>query len=276
MQKFEKKVVLITGASSGIGEASAVRLQKRGFIVYAAARRIDRMAKLKEKGINILKMDVTDDKSMKDGVDQIIKDQGKIHILVNNAGYGSYGALEDVPIAEAKYQFEVNIFGLARLIQLVLPYMRKNNYGKIVNISSIGGKIYEPLGSWYHATKFALEGLSDCLRLEVKNFGIDVIVVEPGGIRTEWGKIALDNLLKTSGNTDYKDLAQNGVNFFKAADKIGSVPDVIAKVIEKSIMAGKPKTRYAAGAGAGIILFLRKILSDKAFDWFMNFIIKRM
>ncbi len=260
------KVVLITGASSGIGEATAIRLKEAGFIVYAAARRLDRMKGLKDRGIHILKMDVTDDASMVEGVESTIRDEGRIDILVNNAGYGSYGALEDVPLSEATYQFKVNVFGLARLTQLVLPSMRKNKCGRIINISSIGGKIYEPMGSWYHATKFALEGLSDCLRLEVKDFGIDVVVIEPGGIKTEWEGIAIENLTKVSGSTAYKDLAQMVANLFAAAYKQASSPDVIAKVIEKAVRAKKPKTRYAAGAGARLILFVREVLSDRAFD----------
>ncbi|WP_028563789.1 oxidoreductase [Paenibacillus pinihumi] len=268
-----EKVVFITGASSGMGETTALRLKKAGYTVYAGARRVERMNNLQQQGIHTLRLDVTDDSSMTQAIEQIIKEQGRIDILINNAGYGSYGALEDVPISEAKYQFEVNVFGLAKLTQLVLPYMRKEKYGKIVNISSIGGKIYEPLGAWYHATKFAVEGLSDCLRLEVKGFGIDVIVIEPGGIKTEWSGIAGENLLKTSGSTAYGQLARQMANMFRNSTS-GSEPDVIAKIIEKSIQARKPKTRYAAGFGSKPFLFLRKILSDKAYDRLWMFILR--
>ncbi|MGG3572265.1 oxidoreductase [Bacillus gobiensis] len=269
---MRKKVVLITGASSGMGEATAIRLNKAGYIVYASARRNERMKHLEEQGIHILKMDVTDDVSMVQAIETITNEQGNIDIIVNNAGYGSYGALEDVPMSEAKYQFEVNLFGMARLTQLVLPYMRKNHFGKIVNISSIGGKIYEPLGSWYHSSKYAVEGLSDCLRLEVKDFGIDVIVIEPGGIKTEWGGIAGDNLLKISGNTAYGELAKKYRNFFKDGTG-GSEPDLIAKIIEKSISVKRPKTRYAAGFGAKPFLLIRKILSDRLYDRFWMFVV---
>jgi short-subunit dehydrogenase len=174
-----------------------------------------------------------------------------------------------VPIAEARYQFEVNIFGLARLIQLVLPTMRAQQAGKIINISSIGGRIGEPHGAWYHATKFAVEGLSDSLRMELTQFGIEVIVIQPGAIQTDWNRIARENLLKVSGNTVYGDLAHKHSRMLEKADKGGSQPLVIAKVIQKAINARHAQTRYAAGAGAKAILFLRKILSDTSFDKLM-------
>jgi NAD(P)-dependent dehydrogenase (short-subunit alcohol dehydrogenase family) len=266
MDQKNAKVVLITGGSSGIGEATALRLTKAGYIVYAAARRLERMKGLQAQGVHVLKLDVTDDASMVAGVEGILKDQGRIDVLVNNAGYGSFGALEDVPLSEAKAQFEVNLFGLARLIQLVLPAMRRHRFGRIINISSIAGKVHEPMGSWYHATKFALEGLSDCLRIEVRPFGVDVVVIEPGGIRTEWGGIAVDSLLKVSGKTAYQDLARKGAAFITSAQKRASPPDAIARVIEKAVRARKPRTRYAAGYGAGLALLTRRVLSDRAYD----------
>ena len=179
------KVALVTGGSSGIGEATAVKLQELGYTIYAAARRVQRMEHLSTSGIRPLAMDVTDDESMQSGVKQILAEAGRIDILVNNAGYGSYGALEDVPLSEARNQFEVNVFGATRLTQLVLPSMRQQHSGTIVNVTSMGGRIYTPLGAWYHATKFALEAISDCLRIEVEPFGINVVVIEPGGINTE-------------------------------------------------------------------------------------------
>jgi short-subunit dehydrogenase len=157
------------------------------------------MKDLESDGIRVLQLDLTDEDSIEACVKSIIEREGRIDILVNNAGYGSYGAIEDVPISEARRQFEVNLFGLARLTQAVLPSMRAKRFGRIVNISSIAGKIYTPFGAWYHATKFALEGFSDCLRLEVEPFGINVVVVVPGGIKTEWGTIAAEHLRKTSG-----------------------------------------------------------------------------
>jgi short-subunit dehydrogenase len=263
-----KKVALITGASSGIGKETAYKLQDNGFVVYGAARRTEKMKDLEEKGIHVMALDVTDEHSVVQGIRQIIEKEGRIDVLVNNAGYGSYGAVEDVPLDEARRQFEVNIFGLARLTQLVLPHMRKNHYGKIVNISSMGGKIYTPFGGWYHATKHALEGLSDCLRLETKGFGIDVIIVEPGGIKTDWGPIAAANLKKTSGTGVYAKAAT------KSADGLAKMyttnqlsdPKVIAKTIYKAVTVRRPKRRYAKGYMAKPSIFLRKWLGDGVFD----------
>jgi NADP-dependent 3-hydroxy acid dehydrogenase YdfG len=174
------KTVLVTGASAGIGKATAIYLAQNGYKVYGAARRTGKMQELKNFAITPISLDVTKEESLVACVEQILKEAGSIDILINSAGSGYYGALEDMPISDAKYQLEVNVFGVARLIQLVLPTMRKNNYGKIVNISSVGGKVTLPTGVWYHASKFAIEGLSDALRKEVKSFGIDVIVIEPG------------------------------------------------------------------------------------------------
>lgn len=261
-----KKVALVTGASSGIGKETARLLVQYGYTVYGAARRVEKMTELKDVGVQLLAMDVTDDTSMVAGVNKILHAESRIDILVNNAGYGSYGALEDVPISEAKYQFEVNIFGLARLTQLILPTMRKQHSGKIINVSSIGGSFGEPHGSWYHATKFALEGLSDSLRMEVKQFGIDVVVIKPGAILTEWNSIARENLMKVSGNTDYKVLASKHAKMLENTDNRGSQPIVVAKTIVQAAIASRPKTRYATGYGAKLLLFIRSILSDKMFD----------
>ena len=264
---MEKKVVLITGASSGIGKETASLLIKNGYNVYGAARRLDKMNELKVLGVNLLEMDVTNDESMVNGIQKIIEKEKRIDILVNNAGYGSYGSVEDVSILEAKRQFEVNIFGLARLTQLVLPFMREQNSGKIINISSMGGKFGEPHGAWYHATKFALEGFSDSLRMELKQFNIDVVIIEPGAIKSEWGGIAKESLLNVSGNTAYKNLAKKHADLIDETYKsLGSEPIVIAKTIYKAINSNKPKTRYAVGGGAKLFLFLRRLLSDKVFD----------
>lgn len=260
-----KKVVLITGASSGMGKDFSLRLLKAGYIVYGAARRTERMSDIEDAGGYAIKLDITDDLSIQEVVDQIIKQQGHIDVLINNAGYGSYGAIEDVPVEEAKRQFEVNIFGLARLTQLVLPHMRKQHSGKIINISSIGGKIHTPLGGWYHATKHALEGLSDCLRFETKQFGIDVVIIEPGGIESEWGGIALNSAMERSGNTAYAETAK-GFKKIMETYKKQAPPAVITDLIMKAITANKPKTRYSAGTAAKPMLFLRKILSDRMFD----------
>ncbi|HEX7304274.1 oxidoreductase [Lentzea sp.] len=259
------KVALVTGASSGIGETTAVELRKAGYTVYAAARRVQRMEGLAAQGIRVLEMDVTSDESMAEGVGKIIAETGRIDVLVNNAGYGSYGAVEDVPLDEARYQFEVNVFGLARLVQLVAPHMREQRSGRIVNVSSIGGRIYEPLGAWYHSTKFAVEGLSDSLRLELKPFGIDVVVIQPGGIKTEWGGIAVENMRKTSGGGAYDRQVRQLAGFHGQMSR-ASEPKVIADVITRAAEAKRPRTRYSAGFGAKPMLFARGVLPDRAFD----------
>lgn len=265
------KTILVTGASSGIGEESVKRLLVAGHAVYAGARRVDRMQSLAAAGARLLALDVTDEKSVNTAVETILREEGRIDVLINNAGYGSYGALEEVPLKEARRQVEVNLFGLARLIQLVLPTMREQRSGRIVNISSVGGKLGEPFGSWYHATKFAVEGLSDSLRMELRQFGIDVVVVQPGAIVSEWNGIARDGLMKYSGNGDYSSSARAYVKFMETADKgwLPSPPGVVAKTIVKAVQARKPKTRYATGGGAKAVLFLRSVLPDRIFDAMM-------
>ncbi|MER6233688.1 oxidoreductase [[Kitasatospora] papulosa] len=262
------KTALVTGASSGIGEATALKLQNLGYTVYGAARRTDRLEKLAEHGIHPLAMDVTVEDSMRTGIEKIVAETGGIDVLANIAGYGSYGALEDVPLDEARYQFEVNVFGAIRLTQLVLPHMRTRQAGTVVNVTSMGGKIYTPLGGWYHGTKFALEALSDCLRLEAKPFGIDVIVIEPGGIATEWGAIAADKLEKSSTGGPYTAQAAAVASSLRseANAKRNSPPSVIADAIGKAVTARRPKTRYATGFGARPLIALRRILPDRAFD----------
>jgi short-subunit dehydrogenase len=261
-----KKTVLITGASAGIGKATAIYLAQNGYNVYGAARRMENMLDLKAYGIKPISMDVTKEESLVTGVDQILQEAGSIDVLVNNAGSGYYGSLEDMPIADAKYQLEVNIFSVARLIQLVLPHMRKNNFGKIVNISSVGGKVTLPMGGWYHASKFAIEGLSDALRKEVKAFGIDVIVIEPGGTKSEMTALGSKYMMRVSGHTAYASLARGVDKMYATLGKDASEPLVIAKLIKEGIEAKNPKTRYAGAAGAKMMLFFRKILSDKQFD----------
>jgi len=261
-----KKVILITGASAGMGKEFAKELLTDGHIVYGAARRIDKMADIKSLGVKVMEMDVTDDALMVKGIDAIIKAEGRIDILVNNAGFGSYGAIEDVSMADARYQLEVNVFGAARLMQLVVPHMRAQHYGRIINISSIGGKVALPLGGWYHASKFALEALSDTLRNEVKPFGIDVVVIEPGGVKSEWGHIAMDNLVKTSGQGVYGTLSKKLAASLAGIESKIPEPIVIAKLVKKAIDAKKPKTRYSGGYMAGVLLFLRKIMPDRILD----------
>lgn len=262
------RTALVTGASSGIGEVTARKLQSLGFTVYGAARRVDRLEKLGADGVRPLAMDVTDDASMQAGIDRIIEETGRIDVLVNNAGYGSYGALEDVDIDEGRRQFEVNVFGAIRLAQLALPHMRGRRSGTIVNITSMGGKLHTPLGGWYHGTKFALEALSDCLRLEVAPFGIDVVVIEPGGIATEWGGIAAEHLEKSAGTGAYADQAAAVARSLRSEANANrnSPPSVIADAIGTAVTARRPRTRYAVGFGAKPLIAARSMLSDRQFD----------
>lgn len=260
------KTVLVTGASSGIGKATAIYLAENGYNVYGAARRIEKLQELKTFGIKPIHLDAAKEESLLSCIEQILKEAGQIDILINNAGSGYHGALEDMPISDARYQLDINVFAVARLIQLVLPTMRKNNYGKIVNISSVGGKLTLPMGAWYHASKFAIEGLSDALRKEVKSFGIDVIVVEPGGTKSEMIELGTAYLNRVSGDTAYSHLAKGLSKMYAATAKNAAEPIVIAKIIKKGIEVSHPKTRYVGASGAKMMLFLRKILSDKMFD----------
>ncbi|HKN43919.1 MAG TPA: oxidoreductase, partial [Propionibacteriaceae bacterium] len=272
MSDNSNKTALVTGASSGIGEATALQLAELGYTVYAAARRVERMSDLADRGIRTRSVDVTDDPSMVALVEMIIADTGRIDVLVNNAGYGSYGALEDMPIEEARRQFEVNVFGLARLTQLVLPQMRAQRDGYLVNVSSMGGRIWEPLGSWYHASKFAVEGLSDSLRVEVAEFGIKVVIIEPGSIRSEWSAIAADQLEATSANTPYARQAKVIGSVLRGVDRsqMASGPEVVAEAIAKAVQSPKPRTRYVVGGGARGILLAERILPDRSFDRFIQ------
>ncbi|MEM9294019.1 MAG: oxidoreductase [Acidobacteriota bacterium] len=262
------KTAFVTGASSGIGKATAKQLLKDGYAVYVAARRVEKMRDLEELGATALAMDITVEEQVVAAVERIQQERGGVDVLVNNAGFGMYGAMEDTSIDDARYQFEVNIFGLARLTQLVLPAMRERGAGKIVNISSIGGKIYTPLGSWYHATKHALEGWSDCLRLEVAPFGIDVIIIEPGLIKTEFGDVMMDPMLERSGSTAYGPIAQRLAKAVKESyeGNSGSPPEVISRLISKALKVRRPRTRYAAGQLAKPLLFIRKWTGDRTFD----------
>lgn len=201
-------------------------------------------------------------------VGTILEAHGRIDVLVNNAGYGSYGSLEEVEPAEGRRQFDVNVFGLARMTQLVLPAMRAAAQGRIINVSSIGGKMYEPLGAWYHATKFAVEGLSDSLRLELKPHGIKVSIIEPAGTQTEWGGISGESLLATSGHGPYGDQAKIVAAALASTAGAGksTQPEVIAAAIVHAATAARPKTRYPVGKGARAIVTLRRLLPDRAFD----------
>jgi NAD(P)-dependent dehydrogenase (short-subunit alcohol dehydrogenase family) len=267
-----ERVVLITGASSGIGKATAEILARRGWRVYAAARRLEAMHDLAGIGVVPLALDVTDEHQCLAVVEEILRNEGHIDALVNNAGYGSYGALEEVPDEEARRQFDVNVFGLMAVTRLVLPRMRERGQGRIVNVSSIGGRMATPMGGWYHASKFALEALSDSLRSEVKPFGIDVVVIQPGCVSTEWSSIAQEKLLAVSSHGPYGELARDMAAGLESTFRPGkgpiapASPEVIARIIEHALQADRPQTRYAAPCHAKFFLFLRWLLSDRAVD----------
>jgi short-subunit dehydrogenase len=263
-----KKTALVTGASSGMGKEIAKRLIKDGFQVYVAARHVEKMDDLAKLGAKPLRMDISKEEEIRAAVDIIHGEVEAVDVLINNAGFGLYGPIEDIRIGEARYQFEVNVFGPARLTQLLLPAMRKRRSGTIVNITSMGGKIYTLLGGWYHATKHALEGWSDCLRLEVAPFGIKVVVVEPGLIETAFGDVVADGLLKRSGGGAYAKVSQAVAELTKATygRGRGTNPSVIAEVVSEAVKASKPRTRYVAGKYANSMITMRKWLGDRVFD----------
>ncbi|MDR7158588.1 oxidoreductase [Arthrobacter sp. BE255] len=271
-------VAFVTGASTGIGFEAARKLSSNGFTVYAGARRVDRMEPLKALGVHVLSLDVTDDESMRAAVVRVLEERGRIDVLVNNAGYGSFGALEEVDLAEGRRQFDVNVFGLARMTQLVLPAMRKAGRGRIINMSSIGGKFYEPLGAWYHSTKFAVEGMSDALRLELKPHGISVSIIEPASTVSEWGGIAAEGLLATSGTGPYASQAREMAGALESTNRpeTSTPPEVIAEAVLHAASAARPRTRYPVGRGARAILTLRRLLPDPLFDPVVMLVLKRV
>ncbi|MGK3955694.1 oxidoreductase [Arthrobacter sp. R4] len=271
-------VAFVTGASTGIGFEAAKNLAGHGFTVYAGARRVDRMEPLKALGVHVLPLDVTDEESMSAAVGRVLEERGRIDVLVNNAGYGSFGALEDVELAEGRRQFDVNVFGLARMTQLVLPAMRKAGQGRIINISSIGGKFYEPLGAWYHATKFAVEGMSDALRLELKPHGISVSIIEPASTVSEWGGIAAQGLLATSGTGPYAAQARQMAGALDSTNRpaTSTAAEVIADAVLHAANSARPRTRYPVGRGARAILTLRRLLPDRLFDPVVMLVLKRV
>jgi NAD(P)-dependent dehydrogenase (short-subunit alcohol dehydrogenase family) len=274
------KAVLITGSSTGIGRATAEMLAASGWPVYATARRLDSIRDLEQRGCKILALDVCDEASMRAAVAHVEAAEGAVGVLINNAGYGQEGPVEEVPMAEVRRQFETNVFGLTRLTQLVLPGMRRQGWGKIVNLSSMGGRLTFPGGGFYHATKHAVEALSDALRFEVKGFGVDVIVIEPGPIKTQFGDTAINsiNSVKSIGAASASPYArfneQVAAKVREAYDgpmgRLAAGPEAVAKVIQTAISAQRPRTRYVITAAAHIIIGLRRILSDRFFDAFLG------
>ena len=266
----KQKVVLITGTALGIGKSTAEYLIDKGHIVYGGDILIEENLYLNDIGGIALEMDVTNQNHIDNAVEKIISEQGRIDVLVNNAGLGVYGAIEDVSMEDIYYQYDVNLFGLARVTKAVLPHMREKENGTIINISSVLGETYGPLAGWYLSTKHALEGWSDALRVELKKFNIDVVVVQPGAINTNFSNVTKTYIDKYRENSPYQHLY--GEPITDTGNDIlsnQSDPIVIAKVINKAMEARNPKTRYAAGAYSKLGIFLRKIMTDKMFDRFI-------
>ena len=277
----QKKIAVVTGSSSGIGFETSLLLARNGFYTYATIRSLDKSSKLVDisneednnLSLEVLQLDVTDDKSVKDAINIIADKQGRIDLVVNNAGYGSTGAVEDFSIDEIKAQFETNFFGAIRVIQSVLPLMRKQRTGIIVNISSIGGRIAFPFSPSYASTKFALEGLSEALQYEVDQFGIKVVLIEPGIIKTNF----LDNIKRakraTDPNSPYNELLQRRIERLKTMFENGTAPEEVAKVILKAVTSDnneKLDLRYVVGSDANSLLEKRKSMSEREFSKFMS------
>src|SRR5213079_1598384 len=270
------RAVLITGCSTGIGRATAEHLAARGWTVYATARRPEAIRELGSRGCRTLALDVCDEASMRAAVETIERAEGAVGVLVNNAGYGQEGAFEEVPMAEVRRQFETNVFGLVRLTQLVLPGMRRQGWGRVVNLSSMGGRLTLPGGAFYHATKYAVEALSDALRFEVRGFGVNVIVVEPGPIRTRFGDTAIASI--GSGTRDDSPYAAFNALLARRIreayegpmGRFAAEPDAVARVIEKAINARRPRSRYPVTVAARVLMALRRWLPDRGFDAFLR------
>jgi NAD(P)-dependent dehydrogenase (short-subunit alcohol dehydrogenase family) len=267
------KAALITGCSSGIGHATALRLVRSGWTVYATARRPETLSELQAAGCKTLALDVTDEQSMQAAVDEIERAEGAIGVLINNAGYSQSGAIETVPLDAVRRQFETNVFGLVRLTQLVLPKMRAQRWGKIVNVGSMGGRLSFPGGGHYHATKHALEAISDAMRFELRGFGIDVILLEPGLITTEFGEAATASMadVELSGEDPYATFNTTVGAVTKGAydgpmKLLGAGPDRVAKVIERALKRSHPPARITITPSAKLTIGMRKLMPDRLWD----------
>ena len=264
--------VLVTGCSSGIGLATANVLLARGHTVYATARRLGTLHDLARAGARILEVDVTDEASMRAAVEAIEHEHGAVGALVNNAGYGVYGPVEEVDLAAVRDQFETNVFGLGRLCQLVLPGMRRAGKGRIVNVSSMGGRLVYPTGGWYHASKYAVEALSDALRMEVRPFGVDVVLVEPGIIRTGFGETASHGLAAGEEGSAYGGLRSFADELMTKAyaSRAAAGPDVVADAVVRAVETSRPRPRYVVTAAARLQVHTRRLAGDRVWDAMMR------
>ena len=274
MRAHSSNAILITGCSSGIGRATAELLGDRGELVFATARRPETIEELEERGCRVLTLDVTDEASMTEAVRTIESEHGAVGALINNAGFGLHGAAEETPIDDVRRQFETNFFGLARLTQMVLPKMRERRRGRIVNVSSMGGKLTFPGGAYYHASKHALEAYSDALRFELKPFGVKVVVVEPGLIKTRFGETAVDTVTEP-GSGPYvefnRSLEKTITGAYEGAMGRFSVgPEVVASTLAKAATSRRPRSRYLVPASIAALLLARRLMPDRAFDAFLR------
>ncbi len=270
------KAVLITGCSSGIGKATALRLVAKGLPVIATARKTSDLAELAKAGCEVLALDVTDEASMVAAVQSVEARHGAVGVLVNNAGYSQSGAIEAVPMDKVRRQFETNVFGLVRLTQLVLPGMRRQGEGRVINMSSMGGKLTFPGGGFYHATKYAVEAISDALRFEVQGFGVKVVLIEPGLIKSGFSEAAVSAMDQRADAQVYAGFHEAVAKSTKDAYEKGplaaltGVPDDVAAVVEKAITSKRPRARYTVSGSATVLLTQRKLLSDRSWDWFLK------
>lgn len=271
---MNNKIVLITGASSGIGKSTAELFLKGAYTVYASAPNTDELLDLKEKGAHLIRLDISKKNDCQNAIDHILKTSGSIDILINNAGYGLYGAIEDVAIEDAKKQFDVNLFGLVELTKMVLPTMRKNGNGRIINISSILGAMSLPMGGWYHASKYALEGITDCLRQEVKNFGIKVILINPGAIESNWAELAFSHASSNSENSIYKEQTKQLKELFKKSKILERKADLAAQVIVRASEKKRPRIRYLVPFHAKFIWTARRISNERFFNFLSSKLMK--
>jgi NAD(P)-dependent dehydrogenase (short-subunit alcohol dehydrogenase family) len=265
------RAVLITGCSSGIGWATAERLARRGWAVYATARDVEAITPLEESGCRLLPLDVTDEDSMRDAVEEVEKIEGAVGVLINNAGYSQSGAVEEVPMEKVRRQFETNVFGLVRMCQLVLPGMRGQGRGRIVNLSSMGGRLTFPGGGFYHASKHAVEAISDALRFEVRGFGVDVVIVEPGLIRTSFAQTAVGSMSE-EGEGPYvgfeAGVARTTREHYERGPlaALGGGSEAVAAAIERAISTPRPRARYTVTPSAKLLISARRLLPDRAWD----------
>lgn len=275
---MEQQVVLVTGASSGIGRETAILLAKTGHVVYGAARRLEKLQELSKYGVIPLVLDVTKEYSCQNALQQILNQQGTLDILINNAGYGSYGAVEDVPLTEAQRQLDVNVFGAIRLTQMVLPLFRRQHRGRVIMISSIAGRLTGPFGGWYHASKYALEALSDALRMETAGQGIWVSIVEPGLVRTPWGHIAADHLAASARRGPYARLAEQAARgIHRLYDKKWlTSPAEVARTIFLAVNAAQPQARYLCGKDAYLLLAFHTLLPTGLYDLAARWMMKKL